>query len=68
MNKRVKSDKEDKEGKGFIFINNGNMAFIAGDDILESPSSLVVRGGQMNNYFGGKEFNCNDYTEVKADQ
>ena len=65
----VKSDKEDKEGKGFIFINNGNMAFIAGDDILESPSALVVRGGQMNNYFGGKEFNCNGYTEVtKADQ
>jgi hypothetical protein len=45
------------------------MAFIAGDDILESPSALVVRGGQMNNYFGGKEFNCNGYTEVtKADQ
>ncbi|MBP5194810.1 MAG: carbohydrate-binding domain-containing protein [Lachnospiraceae bacterium] len=65
----VKSDKEDKEGKGFIFINDGNMAFIAGDDILESPLALVVRGGQMNDYFGGKEFNCNGYTEVnKADQ
>ena len=65
----LKSDKDDKEGKGFIFINGGNMAFIAGDDILESPRALVVRGGQMNNYYCGKEFNCNGYTEINnADQ
>lgn len=44
----VKSTNETDAGKGFVLIENGNIAIAAGDDGIHAVNMLAVQGGTIN--------------------
>lgn len=44
----IKSTNETDAGKGFVFIENGNLAIAAGDDGIHAINNLTIQGGNIN--------------------
>ena len=44
----VKSDNDENPEKGFIYIEKGEFALTAGDDVFQCPTAFCMTGGAMN--------------------
>ena len=54
----VRSDNDENPEKGFIYIEKGEFALTAGDDVFQCPTAFCMTGGAMNARCYDELVNC----------
>ena len=64
-NDGIKSSQEEKEDKGYIYIDGGTISIDAGDDCLQAPRDITITAdASVSVDAGGKQVNCDGTTNI----